>query len=277
MKKVSALILALTMCTAMLTACGGGSSTTTSSTGSAAPAPTTSAATSEAGADEGYKLVKEGTLTMATNAYFPPYEYYDGQDVIGIDADIAKAIADKMGLELKIEDMEFDSIITAVSTGKADLGLAGMTVTPDRQKNVDFSDTYANGVQVIIVKEDSAIAKPDDLKGKKIGVQLSTTGDLTATDEFGKDSVVQYNKGNDAVMALTQGQVDAVIIDNEPAKSYVAANKGLKILDTEFLNEDYAACISKDNAGLTKAVNKALAELKADGTLQKIVDKYIKA
>lgn len=277
MKKVSALILALTMCTAMLTACGGGSSATTSSTGSAAPAPTTSAATSEAGADEGYKLVKEGTLTMATNAYFPPYEYYDGQDVIGIDADIAKAIADKMGLELKIEDMEFDSIITAVSTGKADLGLAGMTVTPDRQKNVDFSDTYANGVQVIIVKEDSAIAKPDDLKGKKIGVQLSTTGDLTATDEFGKDSVVQYNKGNDAVMALTQGQVDAVIIDNEPAKSYVEANKGLKILDTEFLNEDYAACISKDNAGLTKAVNKALAELKADGTLQKIVDKYIKA
>ena len=256
MKKVSALILALTMCTAMLTACGGGNSNTTASTGSAAPAPTTSAATSEAGADEGYKLVKEGTLTMATNAYFPPYEYYDGQDIIGIDADIAKAIADKMGLELKIEDMEFDSIITAVSTGKADLGLAGMTVTPDRQKNVDFSD---------------------DLKGKKIGVQLSTTGDLTATDEFGKDSVVQYNKGNDAVMALTQGQVDAVIIDNEPAKSYVEANKGLKILDTEFLNEDYAACISKDNAGLTKAVNKALAELKADGTLQKIVDKYIKA
>ena len=277
MKKVSALILALAMCTAMLTACGGGNSNTTASTGSAAPAPTTSAATSEAGADEGYKLVKEGTLTMATNAYFPPYEYYDGQDIIGIDADIAKAIADKMGLELKIEDMDFDSIITAVSTGKADLGLAGMTVTPDRQKNVDFSDTYANGVQVIIVKEDSTIAKPDDLKGKKIGVQLSTTGDLTATDEFGKDSVVQYNKGNDAVMALTQGQVDAVIIDNEPAKSYVEANKGLKILDTEFLNEDYAACISKDNAGLTKAVNKALAELKADGTLQKIVDKYIKA
>ena len=277
MKKVSALILALAMCTAMLTACGGGNSNTTASTGSAAPAPTTSAATSEAGADEGYKLVKEGTLTMATNAYFPPYEYYDGQDIIGIDADIAKAIADKMGLELKIEDMEFDSIITAVSTGKADLGLAGMTVTPDRQKNFEFSDTYANGVQVIIVKEDSTIAKPDDLKGKKIGVQLSTTGDLTATDEFGKDSVVQYHKGNDAVMALTQGQVDAVIIDNEPAKSYVEANKGLKILDTEFLNEDYAACISKDNAGLTKAVNKALAELKADGTLQKIVDKYIKA
>ena len=277
MKKVSALILALTMCTAMLTACGGGNSTTTSSTGSAAPAPTTSAATSEAGADEGYKLATDGTLTMATNAYFPPYEYYDGQDVIGIDADIAQAIADKLGLKLKIEDMEFDSIITAVSTGKADLGLAGMTVTPDRQKNVDFSDSYATGIQSVIVKEDSTIAKIDDLKGKKIGVQLSTTGDIYATDDYGKDAVVQYNKGNDAVMALTQGQVDAVIIDNEPAKSYVAANKGLKILDTEYATENYAACIAKDNTGLTKAVNKALAELKADGTLQKIVDKYIKA
>lgn len=275
MKKVSALILALAMCTAMLTACGGGNSNTTASTGSAAPA--TSAATSEAGADEGYKLVKEGTLTMATNAQFPPYEYYDGQEIIGIDADIAKAIADKMGLELKIEDMEFDSIITAVSTGKADLGLAGMTVDPDRQKNVDFSDPYATGVQVIIVKEDSTIAKPDDLKGKKIGVQLSTTGDIYATDDFGKDSVVQYNKGSDAVMALTQGQVDAVIIDNEPAKSFVEANKGLKILDTKYATENYAACIAKDNTGLAKAVNKALAELKADGTLQKIVDKYIKA
>lgn len=275
MKKVSALILALAMCTAMLTACGGGNSNTTASTGSAAPA--TSAATSEAGADEGYKLTTEGTLTMATNAQFPPYEYYDGDDVIGIDADIAKAIADKMGLKLKIEDMEFDSIITAVSTGKADLGLAGMTVDPDRQKNVDFSDPYATGVQVIIVKEDSTIAKPDDLKGKKIGVQLATTGDQYATDDYGKDSVVQYNKGSDAVMALTQGQVDAVIIDNEPAKSYVAANKGLKILDTEYVTENYAACIAKDNTGLTKAVNKALAELKADGTLQKIVDKYIKA
>lgn len=276
MKKVSALILALAMCTAMLTACGGGNNAATTS-GSAAPAPTTSAATSEAGADEGYKLVKEGTLTMATNAQFPPYEYYDGQEIIGIDADIAKAIADKMGLELKIEDMEFDSIITAVSTGKADLGLAGMTVDPDRQKNVDFSDPYATGVQVIIVKEDSTIAKPDDLKGKKIGVQLSTTGDIYATNDFGKDSVVQYNKGSDAVMALTQGQVDAVIIDNEPAKSFVEANKGLKILDTKYATENYAACIAKDNTGLTKAVNKALAELKADGTLQKIVDKYIKA
>ena len=258
-----------------LTACGSSASSVASSVASSAAS---SAAASTSAAAGELTTVEAGKLTMATNAAFPPYEMTtDAGDFEGIDIETAQAIADKLGLKLKIEDMEFDSIITAVSTGKADLGLAGMTVTPDRQKNVDFSDTYANGVQVIIVKEDSAIAKPDDLKGKKIGVQLSTTGDLTATDEFGKDSVVQYNKGNDAVMALTQGQVDAVIIDNEPAKSYVEANKGLKILDTEFLNEDYAACISKDNAGLTKAVNKALAELKADGTLQKIVDKYIKA
>ena len=217
------------------------------------------------------------TLTMATNASFPPYEYVEGDQVVGIDPEIAAAVCEKMGYDLEIVDTEFDSLISGVASGKYDFVMAGMTVTEERKQMVSFSDTYATGVQVIIVKEDSTIAKPDDLKGKKIGVQLSTTGDLTATDKFGKDSVVQYNKGNDAVMALTQGQIDAVIIDNEPAKSYVAANKGLKILDTEFLNEDYAACISKDNAGLTKAVNKALAELKADGTLQKIVDKYIKA
>lgn len=273
MKKLSALILALVMCTAMLTACGGSKDATTGSASAAAPA--TSAAATDAEAD--YKLATEGTLTMATNAYFPPYEFYDGQEIVGIDAEIAAAIAEKLGLELKIEDMEFDSIITSVQTGKADIGLAGMTVTEDRKKNVDFSDSYATGIQSVVVKEDSTIASIDDLQGKKIGVQLSTTGDIYATDDYGKDAVVQYNKGNDAIMALTQGQVDAVIIDNEPAKSYVAANEGLKILDTEYAVEEYAACVSKDNTGLTEAINNALAELEADGTLQSIVDKYIGA
>lgn len=274
MKKLSALILALVMCTAMLTACGGGNDTTTNGSASAA-APATSAPVADAEAD--YKLATEGTLTMATNAYFPPYEYYDGQKIVGIDAEIAAAIAEKLGLELKIEDMEFDSIITSVQTGKADIGLAGMTVTEDRKKNVDFSESYATGIQSVVVKEDSTIASIDDLEGKKIGVQLSTTGDIYATDDYGKDAVVQYNKGNDAIMALTQGQVDAVIIDNEPAKSYVDANEGLKILDTEYAVEEYAACVSKENTALTEAINTALAELKADGTLQSIVDKYIGA
>lgn len=221
--------------------------------------------------------VNEGVLTMATNAYFPPYEYYEGEEIVGIDADIAKAVADKLGLELKIEDMEFDSIITAVQTGKADMGLAGMTVTDERKQSVNFSDTYATGIQVIIVTEDSDIASVDDLAGKKIGVQLSTTGDIYASDDYGEDNVEKYNKGADAVMALKQGKVDAVIIDNEPAKNFVAANDGLKILDTEYVTEDYAACINKENTELLDAVNGALTELKEDGTLQKIIDQYITA
>ena len=270
MKKVIALILASVLCLATLTACGGSGAGNTSAAG-------TEAAGSAAATAADYKLTKDGVLTMATNAYFPPYEFYEGEKIVGIDADIAAAVAEKLGLELKIEDMEFDSIITAVQTGKADMGLAGMTVTPEREKNIDFSDSYAQGVQVIIVKEDSPIATKDDLKDKKIGVQLSTTGDIYAKDDYGADHVQEYNKGNDAVMALVKGQVDAVIIDNEPAKSYVAANKGLKILDTEYVTEDYAACISKENPGLTQAVNAALAELKEDGTLKNIVDKYIAA
>ncbi len=221
--------------------------------------------------------VNDGVLTMATNAYFPPYEYYDGEEVVGIDADIAQAIADKLGLELKIEDMEFDSIITAVQTGKADMGLAGMTVTDERKESVNFSDSYATGIQVIIVKEDSDITSVDDLAGKKIGVQLATTGDIYSKDDFGEENVEEYNKGADAVMALTQGKVDAVIIDNEPAKSFVEANEGLKILDTEYVTEDYAAALNKDNTELLEAVNGALAELKEDGTLQEIIDKYITA
>ena len=221
--------------------------------------------------------INDGVLTMATNAYFPPYEYYQGEDIVGIDADIAKAVADKLGLELKIEDMEFDSIITAVQTGKADMGLAGMTVTDERKQSVNFSDTYATGIQVVIVPEGSDIVSVDDLAGKKIGVQLSTTGDIYASGDYGEDNVEKYNKGADAVMALAQGKVDAVIIDNEPAKNFVAANDGLKILDTEYVTEDYAACINKENTALLEAVNGALAELKKDGTLQKIIDQYITA
>lgn len=274
MKKAITLVLALTMCLAALTACG-------SSNGAASSAKAgTSAAGSTAATTEGskaYTLAKDGVLTMATNAAFPPYEYYEGDKIVGIDADIAAAIAQKLGLKLEIQDMEFGSIITAVQTGKADMGLAGMTVTKDRLKNVDFSDSYAKGIQVVIVKQGSSIKTLNDLKNKKIGVQLSTTGDQYATKDYGKNNVVEFNKGNDAVMALVQGKVDAVIIDNEPAKSYVKANKGLTILDTKYVTEDYAACISKKNSGLTKAVNQALAELKKDGTLQKIVDKYITA
>lgn len=275
MKKFIALLLAAAMCLGLV-ACGTSASTADAST----PVETTSAEEASAPAEEAASsglTVTDGVLTMATNAYFPPYEYYEGDEIVGIDAEIAAAVAEKLGLQLVIEDMEFDSIITAVQTGKADMGLAGMTVTEDRLQNVNFSDTYATGIQSVIVKEDSDIASLDDLAGKMIGVQLGTTGDIYASDDFGADHVDQYNKGNDAVMALLSGKIDAVIIDNEPAKSYVAANEGLKILDTEYAVEDYAAAISKDNTALLDAINGALKELTEDGTLDAIVAKYIPA
>ena len=215
-------------------------------------------------------------LVMATNAEFPPYEYYEGQEIVGIDAEIAAAVAEKLGCELKIEDMAFDSIIAAVSSGKADFGLAGMTVTEKRLESVNFSDTYAHATQVVIVPEGSAITGVADLDGKKIGVQLGTTGDLYA-GEIADATIERYNKGFEAVQALSQGKIDAVIIDNEPAKVFVAENEGLVLLDEAFTEEDYAMAIAKENTELLEKVNTALAELKEDGTLQAIVDKYISA
>lgn len=226
---------------------------------------------------------EDNTLTMGTNATFPPYEFYENEKIVGIDADIAAAIAEKLGMELKIEDMEFGSLIGAVQTGKIDMCLAGMTVTDERKESVNFSDSYATGVQVIIVKEGSEVKTFDDLVGgKKVGVQESTTGDIYASDTvenggLGNEFVERYNKGTEAVQALLQDKIDAVIIDSEPAKSFVEANEGLKILDSEYVTEDYAIAIAKENTELLDKVNKALAELKADGTLDSIIGKYIKA
>ena len=221
---------------------------------------------------------QQATLTMATNAEFPPYEYKEGDEVIGIDAEVAKAIADKLGMKLEIVDTKFDSIIPGVQSGKYDMGMAGMTVTPEREQSVAFSDSYATGIQSIIVKQGSAIKSVDDLSEKtKIGVQLGTTGDIYAKDDFGDEAVQEYDKGADAVQALLAGKIDCVIIDNEPAKSFVAANEGLEILKTSYAEEDYAICFKKDNTELQKKVNDALKELIADGTLQKIVNKYITA
>ncbi len=218
------------------------------------------------------------TLTMATNAEFPPYEYKEGDKVVGIDAEVAQAIADKLGMKLEIVDTKFDAIIPGVQSGKYDMGMAGMTVTPEREQSVAFSDSYATGIQSIIVKQGSAIKSVDDLSEKtKIGVQLGTTGDIYAKDDFGDEAVQEYDKGADAVQALIAGKIDCVIIDNEPAKSFVAANEGLEILKTSYAEEDYAICFKKDNTELQTKVNDALKELIADGTLQKIVNKYITA
>ena len=201
---------------------------------------------------------------------------HEGDDVVGIDADIARAIGEEMGMEVKIEDMAFDSIIPAVTSGKADFGAAGMTVTEDRKKNVDFTDTYATATQVIIVKEGSDIAGPDDLTGKKIGVQLGTTGDIYA-DDIEDAKVERYNKGFEAVQALTQDKIDAVVIDGEPAKEFVAEADGLKILDEAFTEEEYAIAVAKDNDDLLKKMNEALASLKESGKIDEIVAKYISA
>ena len=219
---------------------------------------------------------KKDELVMATNAEFQPYEYHQGDKIVGIDVEICQAIADDLGKDLVIEDMAFDSVITSVYTGKADLGVAGLTITQDRLKNVNFSDPYTIATQVIIVKDDSDIASPDDLVGKTIGVQLGTTGDLYAEDI--EDAVLErYNKGFEAVQALSQGKIDAVIIDNEPAKVYVSQNDGLKIVDEAFTYEEYAIAIAKDNEKLLDDVNAAIKKLKDSGKLDEIVAKYISA
>ncbi|MBQ2862987.1 MAG: transporter substrate-binding domain-containing protein, partial [Clostridia bacterium] len=219
-------------------------------------------------------------LKMATNAYFQPYEYYQGDVIVGIDAEIAAAIAAELGMELVIEDMEFDSIITAVKGGSVDFGMAGMTVTEDRLKEINFTNSYASGVQSIIVKNDSPITTVDDLYAEgaayKVGVQLGTTGDIYSTDDFGADNVVQYNNANNAVLALVGGSVDCVIIDNEPAKALVAANEGLKILETSYADEDYAICVAKENTELLDKLNNAILTLTANGKIDEIVAKYIK-
>ena len=214
---------------------------------------------------------------MATNATFPPYEMTtDAGDIEGIDVETAQAIADKLGLELQIDDMDFDAALLSVQQGKADIVMAGVTVTDERKAVMDFSDSYATGIQSIIVPEGSDIASPDDLAGKKIGTQRGTTGYIYCSDDFGDENVVAYDNGLTAVQALNNGQVDAVVIDNAPAKEYVAANPGLAILDTSYAEEDYAIGMAKGSS-LEAAVNAALEELKADGTLQAIVDKYITA
>lgn len=221
-------------------------------------------------------LDEKDTLVMATNAEFPPYEYYDGNTIIGIDAEIAQAICDELGKELVIEDMAFESIIPAVTSGKADFGAAGMTITPEREKNVLFTDTYAQASQVVIVKEGSDIKTPDDVAGKKVGVQLGTTGDIYASD-LEDTTVERYNKGFEAVQSLLTDKIDSVIIDQEPAKVFVEQNEGLVILEEHFTDEEYAIAVAKDNEELQEAINGALASLKESGKLDEIINKYITA
>jgi len=239
-------------------------------------------AETEAATEAGTTVDTEGenVLKMGTNAYFQPYEYYENEKIVGIDAEIAAAIAEKLGMKLEIVDMQFDSILTAVNEGSVDFGMAGMTITDERKEEVDFSISYANGKQMVIVKNDSPIASLDDLCAEnatyKVGVQLGTTGDIYATDEFGAERVTTYSNGNEAVLALIGGDVDCVIIDNEPAKALIAANEGLKLLETAYADEDYAICVKKGNSELLEKINTAILELTEEGKIDEILDKYIK-
>ena len=286
MKKLLSLLLAASMCVVLLAACGSNGSADASK-GAASSAPAASAAASGDKADGDaaeVKTIESGKLIMATNAQFPPYEMVaDGDGVNGtgfdgIDIEIAAAIAEKLGLELQVDDMDFDAALTAVQQGKCDLVLAGLTYNEERAQLMTFSDSYAQGVQAIIVKDGSDIATADDLANAgMIGTQRGTTGYLYCTDDFGEDHVAAYDSGAAAVQALLNGQVDAVIIDKMPAETFAAENDGLKVLDTAYTTEDYCAAVAKDNEALVKEVNAVLAELKADGTLDQIVAKYINA
>jgi len=268
--RIVLLVLAFVMISSALYACGGESGSGNQGNANQ-PAET----------EPAFTTVHQGVLTMATNAEFPPYEFWEGSEIVGIDAEIAAAIAGKLGLTLQIDDMDFGAVIAAVTAGRADIAMAGLTVTEERMESVNFSVSYATGIQVIIVNDGSPITSVDDLYdvgGFDIGVQESTTGDLYTTwflEEEDLATIHRYRRGADAVQALVIGRVDAVVIDNEPAKAFVAMNPGLKILDTEFEVEDYAIALSKDNEALRDAVDEALRALIADGTVQRIIDKYI--
>ena len=298
MKKFFAMALAAVMLLAMLTACGGNTANNTTGNNAGNTAGNTGTnSTGDDAADTGdtsaygdfaSSLVEEGKLIMATNAQFPPYEMvadgegFNGTGFEGIDVEIASAIAEKLGLELVIEDMEFTSALLAVQNNSADVVLAGLSYREDRDEVMDFTDSYATGIQVVIVPEGSDITDLDGLNGKLIGCQAGTTGYTLASDTpenggYGEENVRAYDSGATAGQALLNGQIHAVIIDNAPAQEFVNANEGLTILESPWLEENYCAAVDEGNAALLEAVNTAINELIDDGTVQSIIDKYITA
>ena len=304
MKKIASLLAAVMLLTATLAGCGnsgsGSSTTDTSSASSTASQSSTAedssaaegdtsseASATEAGDYGEFTTIEEGKLIMSTNAQFPPYEMvadgegFNGTGFEGIDVEIASAIADKLGLELQIDDMEFDSALLAVQNNTADVMLAGLSYSEERDEVVDFTDSYATGVQVVIVKDGSDVTM-DNLGEKMIGTQRGTTGYIYASDTpenggYGEDHVLAYDNGATAVQALMNGQIDAVIIDEAPAKEFVAANEGLTILPGNWVEEQYCAAVDEGNTALQNAINTALNELMDDGTVDEIIAKYISA
>ena len=304
MKKIASLLAAVMLLTATLAGCGNsGSGSSTTDTSSASSTASQSSAAEDSSAAEGetsseasateagdygeFTTIEEGKLIMSTNAQFPPYEMvadgegFNGTGFEGIDVEIASAIADKLGLELQIDDMEFDSALLAVQNNTADVMLAGLSYSEERDEVLDFTDSYATGVQVVIVKDGSDVTM-DNLGEKMIGTQRGTTGYIYASDTpenggYGEDHVLAYDNGATAVQALMNGQIDAVIIDEAPAKEFVAANEGLTILPGNWVEEQYCAAVDEGNTALQNAINTALNELMDDGTVDEIIAKYISA
>lgn len=304
MKKIATLLAALMLMTAAFSGCGDAGTSSSSAAGSessavsessvseASSAASESSSSSEASSEETaagdygeFTTIEEGKLIMSTNAQFPPYEMvadgegFNGTGFEGIDVEIASAIADKLGLELQIDDMEFDSALLAVQNNTADVMLAGLSYSEERDEVVDFTDSYATGVQVVIVKDGSDVTM-DNLGEKMIGTQRGTTGYIYASDTpenggYGEDHVLAYDNGATAVQALMNGQIDAVIIDEAPAKEFVAANEGLTILPGNWVEEQYCAAVDEGNTALQNAINTALNELMDDGTVDEIIAKYI--
>ena len=280
MKKLTALLLALVMALALCACSNQGDAPTPSTTPSEAAEEST--APSQGAEPAALTTAEEGKLHMATNAAFPPYEMLaDDGSFEGIDVEVAAEIAKKLGLELVVDDMDFTAALTAAANGQSDIVMAGVTVNEERPQTLDFTDSYATGVQVVIVKEGSDVTM-DNLGEKMIGTQKGTTGYIYASDTpenggYGEDHVIGYDNGAVAVEALKGGQIDCVIIDNEPAKAYVAANEGLTLLEGTWVTENYAIGVKKGNTQLVDAVNAALKELIEDGTVQRIIDKYIPA
>ena len=276
-KKMLALSMAVLMA-ASLAGCSSGTkeAETTAAASEAGTEAAESKEETKADAAEEEKAAEGGSLVVGTNATFPPYEYYEGDEIVGIDVEIAQAIGEKLGMEVTVEDMEFDALIPALASNKVDIVAAGMTVTPEREKSVNFTDTYATAAQVIIVKQGSDIASSEDLNGKILGVQMGTTGDGLASEIEGAQ-VERFNKYFEAVQSVLQGKIDAVVIDSAPAKAFAEKDENLVILDEALSSEDYAMAINKDNTELLDKVNAAIAELDEEGTLDEIIDKYIPA
>lgn len=276
-KKMLALSMAVLMA-ASLAGCSSGTkeAETTAAASEAGTEAAESKEETKADAAEEEKTAEGGSLVVGTNATFPPYEYYEGDEIVGIDVEIAQAIGEKLGMEVTVEDMEFDALIPALASNKVDIVAAGMTVTPEREKSVNFTDTYATAAQVIIVKKGSDIASSEDLEGKILGVQLGTTGDGLASGIKGAQ-VERFNKYFEAIQSVLQGKIDAVVIDSAPAKAFAEKDENLVILDEALSSEDYAMAINKDNTELLDKVNAAIAELDEEGTLDEIIDKYIPA